>query len=234
MIVSIHQPDYIPYLGLFYKVSRSERFVFLDDAQYSNDNVHNWNRIKTPQGECRLTVPVEQHLGDLICNVRTRDELQWKEKHLKTLKMNYSQAKYFNEIFPVFEEKLMHPYNSLAEMNMAISTWLFKEFGFKAEIFKSSDMPIKTFREERVLDICKMMKADTYISGHGASSYQVTEHFTNRGINLVYTDYHPIQYKQLWNKRCGFLENMSVLDYIFNCGFDWEYISNAVHTQQAD
>ena len=92
MKISIHQPDYISYLGYFYKISKSDIFVFLDDAQFSNDNMHHWNRIKTPQGECRLKIPVEQHLGDPINRVRTKDELKWKQKHLKTLEMNYTKS----------------------------------------------------------------------------------------------------------------------------------------------
>ena len=88
MVISIHQPDYIPYLGYFYKMSQSDKFVFLDDAQYSNDNMHNWNKIKTPQGELRLKIPVENHLGDAINKVRTKDELGWREKHLKTIEMS--------------------------------------------------------------------------------------------------------------------------------------------------
>ena len=227
MNVSIHQPDYISYLGYFYKISKSDVFVFLDDAQFSNDNMHHWNRIKTPQGELRLKIPVEQHLGDAINQVRTKDELKWKEKHLKTIEMNYAKAKYFKEIFPCFKELLMENYASLADMNIAINTWISQQFGFKTRMVKSSDMNITSVREERVIDICKALDGKTYISGHGAKAYQVEEDFTERGVQLVYTDYQPIEYEQLWDK-CGFLPYMSVLDYIFNRGFDWIYVENAV------
>ncbi len=227
MVVSIHQPDYISYLGYFYKISKSDVFVFLDDCQFSNDNMHHWNRVKTPQGECRLKVPVEQHLGDKISDVRTRDELGWKEKHLKTIEMNYGRAHYFEDFFPEFKELLLCDYKSLADMNIAINSRIAERFGFKAKLLKSSDMDIDTVREERVIDIVKLCGGDTYISGHGAKAYQVDEHFTEKGVKLVYTDYTPIEYRQQW-KKVGFLPYMSTLDYIFNCGFDWEYVENAV------
>lgn len=226
MIISIHQPDYISYLGLFYKISRSDKFVFLDDCQFSNDNMHHWNRIKTPQGECRLKIPVNQHLGDTINNVKTKDELKWKEKHLKTIEMNYKKALHFDEIFPAFKELLLQPYNSIAEQNIAINTWIAKSFGMKVEFFKSSEMDINSVNENRVLDICEKLGADTYISGNGARTYQHDEHFNSRGIKLVYTDYKSIEYKQLWKE---FIPNLSVLDYVFNNGFDWEYVVNAVN-----
>ena len=50
MKVAIHQPDYIPYLGFFYKMYKSDLFIYLDDAQFSNEAAHNFNKIKTPQG----------------------------------------------------------------------------------------------------------------------------------------------------------------------------------------
>ena len=227
MIVSIHQPDYIPYLGFFYKMSLSDVFVFLDDAQFSNDNMHHWNRVKTPQGECRLKIPVEQHLGDPIDRVRTRDELGWKEKHLKTLEMNYKKAPFFDAIYPEFSRLLTQDYPSIAELNIAIDTMIARGFGFGAKIYRSSDLGLTTVREERVIDIVRRFDGDVYISGHGAKAYQVDEHFTERGVRLVYTDYKPIEYRQLWPKA-GFLPYMSTLDYLFNCGFDWEYVRAAV------
>ncbi|MEG1887032.1 MAG: WbqC family protein [Oscillospiraceae bacterium] len=221
MIVSIHQPDYIPYIGYFYKIYQSDKFVFLDDAQYSSDNMHQWNKIKTPQGECRLKIPVEHKFGDKINEVRTRDELKWKEKHLKTIEMNYSKGKFFADIFPEFKDLMMLDYENLADMNIAVNSWFCKQFGFKAKLYRSSDMNINTAREERVIDICKAVDADVYISGNGAKAYQIDEHFTQRGVRLQYTDYHAIEYKQLWK---DFLPNMSIVDYVFNHGFDFSEI----------
>lgn len=227
MIVSIHQPDYIPWLGLYYKIAHSDVFVYLDDAQYSNEADHNVNKIKTPQGEFRLKVPVEQHLGDLICNVRTKDELRWKEKHLKTLKMNYSKAAFFDDVFPGLEKVIMEHSGSIADLNIAINKYLCSGFGINTPILKSSDMDISTVREERVIDICLKVGGDEYLSGNGARVYQTEDHFTARGLKLTYLDYKPITYKQLWPK-VGFLPCMSVLDFVFNCGFDWKYVEEEV------
>ena len=79
MIVSIHQPDYIPWLGLYYKMAHSDVFVYLDDAQYSNEADHNVNKIKTPQGEFRLKVPVEQHLSliHIWKGIQSGVEIRW-------------------------------------------------------------------------------------------------------------------------------------------------------------
>ena len=221
MIVSIHQPDYIPYLGYFYKIEKSDLFIFLDDVQFSNNNMHHWNKIKTPQGECRLKIPVKYDFGDHINEVSTKDQLNWKQKHLKTIEMNYSRCRYFNEIFKEFKMILLENYTNLSYMNIAINMHICKKFEFKTNYQLASNFAIKTKKENRVIDICKAAGANTYISGNGARVYQSSEHFKDNGINLVYTNYSSFEYDQQWK---GFLPNLSVLDYIFNCGYDWERV----------
>lgn len=227
MICSIHQPNYIPYIGIFYKMSRSDVFCYLDDAQFSNNGMHNYNSILTSNGVCRLKATVEYRFGDSINKVRTKNDSKWKENHLKTLRMNYAKAPYFHEVFPKFESLLMQDYPSLASMNEEISTWIASEFGFRTMFVRSSDLSINTLREERVIDICKAVGADVYYSGHGAKSYQDEKDFEKEGISLVYTDYVPVKYHQMWGKE---EENLSVLDYVFNMGFDWEYIKRYERT----
>lgn len=221
MIISIHQPDYIPYLGYFYKISKSDYFAFYDDAQFSNDNLHHQNKIKTSMGVCKLKIPVDYHFGDPINKVRTKDQLGWKEKHLKTIEMNYKRAKYFKEIYPFFKELLLCQYDSLADMNISINKFLCYSFGFTTNFIKVSELSIYSKKENKVIDICNRLQADTYYSGLGAASYQKEEHFKEKGIALQYTDYVPFEYPQLWG---DFIPNLSVLDFIFNCGFDWDFV----------
>lgn len=225
MNVAIHQPDYIPWLGLFYKMYLSDVFVHLDDAQYSNEAAHNFNKIKTPQGEFVLKFPVEQHLGDLINQVRPRNELKWREKHVKTLEMNYVKGKFFKDTFPEIKEIYMGEYANVADFNITMNEFIAGKFGIKPKFVKSSDFHFETKREDRVIDLCVAVGGTRYISGNGARVYQAPEHFAAHGVELTYLDYKPIEYKQLWK---GFLPCMSVLDYIFNCGYDWEQVLNKV------
>ena len=87
--MAIHQPDFIPYLGYFYKMYKSDIFVFLDDAQYSCSNMHNWNRIKLSNGEGRLKIPVDFSFGDPINKVKIRNNLNWKSKPYARCKRGY-------------------------------------------------------------------------------------------------------------------------------------------------
>ena len=225
MNVGIHQPDYIPWLGLFYKMYLSDIFIHLDDAQYSNEADHNVNSIKTPQGIFRLKFPVEQHLRDQIKDVRPKYELKWNEKHLKTLEMNYAKAPFFKETFPELKELYMTQFSNVAELNITINEFIANKFGIKPKFVRSSDIGIKTKREERVIDLTIAVGGNRYISGNGARAYQVESHFLERGIELRYIDYKPILYPQI---RGEFVPCMSVLDFIFNCGYNFEYVVNEV------
>lgn len=219
MVIAIHQPDYIPYLGYFYKMSKGDYFVFLDDVQFSNNNMHHWNKIGSPLGELRLKIPVDYHFKDLINQVHTKDELGWKEKHLKLIKEQYRDTPYYGMFYPVLEELFAVTYDNLAHMNIRINQFIGKEFGFSCEFVKASDYAIVTKREERVIDLCHRLNGTIYLSGNGAKAYQQESDFNQAHLKLQYTDYIPKEYPQKWST---FQSNLSVIDYIFHCGFDWE------------
>lgn len=221
-IVSIHQPNYIPWLGYFYKIARSDIFVFLDDAQFSNSGAHNYHNIKTPQGKLRLKIPLEYKLGDNINEVRTKDELGWKKDHLNKIRLNYKKAPYFEEIFNDFELELNKKYKNLSELNTEIVKFICAKFNFKTNYISASELNLNSSREEKVIDICNELDATIYLSGTGAKAYQVEENFINKGLTLEYSDFKPIAYKQLWNT--DFLISVSIIDFLMNYGYDWDFV----------
>ncbi len=222
MVVSIHQPDYVPYLGYFYKVHKSDVFVFLDNVQFSSSNMHHWNTVQSNGKTVRLKIPVEYSFGDKLTQVRCKNELGWREKHLKILEDNYSNAPFFSTVFPEIREKLYEDYNSLAELNIKMNTFIIEKMGMKAKIVLASDIETNGKKEELVIDICRSLGGDTYISGNGAKDYQDEEHFNQNGIKLVYTDFEPTPYNQ--NSE-NFVENMSVIDYLMNCGWSNPFLT---------
>lgn len=220
-IVAIHQPNYIPWLGLFYKTYQSDIFVLLDDVQYSNVGTHNFHYIKTPQGSLRLKIPVEVKFGDKIMDVRTKDELNWKEKHLKSIESNYKKAPHFEQVFNDFKLLLADESKNLAELNGRIIKFIANKFGFKTEFLYSSSLDVASTRTERILDICNKLDCAVYYSGTGARIYQKEEDFLARGITLKYSEFAPFEYPQFWG---DFIANVTILDYLMHCGYDWEKV----------
>ena len=48
-VFSGHQPNFIPYMGFFYKIFQSDVFVLDDDVQYSRSGLHNANFLNVNQ-----------------------------------------------------------------------------------------------------------------------------------------------------------------------------------------
>lgn len=219
--VSIHQPNYIPWLGYFYKIYQADHFVFLDDVQFSNEGMHNYHYIKTPQGSFRLKIPVLWNFGMKVGEVKTKDDMGWKEKHLKTLLTNYKRAKYFDVIYEDFAALLKMEYQNLAAMNEAIIVSICQKLGINKQFIRSSSLNLESSNEERIIDICKSLGCKTYYSGTGAKNYQNEENFNKNGILLEYSHFKPFLYPQQWD---GTQTNVTILDYLMNCGYDWERV----------
>lgn len=219
--IAIHQPNYLPWLGYFYKIYQSDVFVFLDDAQFSNKGMHNYTYIKTTNGSYRLKFPVQQRFGDKINEVRPKDELGWKEKHMAILKSNYSTAKYFTEVFNDYRQLISQDYNSISELNSIIIRFYAKKLGIKTEFINSSDLKKNLSKEEKIIAICNVLGASVYYSGKGAKSYQNEGNFWSNGIELKYSIFEPFDYQQMWGE---FQSNVSALDFFMNCGYDWDRV----------
>ena len=127
--ISIHQPNFIPYLGFFYKWMKCDTFVFLDDAQFIKEgNIHR-NRIKTSQGPQWLTIPILQkgRLGQSILEAQVTDDKRWKKKLLRTVYSNYSKAKYIDKLFDEFKEIFEKDECNLSNINIPILYWVAKK-----------------------------------------------------------------------------------------------------------
>ncbi|MBS4538828.1 WbqC family protein [Clostridium sp. D2Q-11] len=225
MIVSLHQPNYIPWLGYFYKIYKSDIFIIADDLQYIKRGYINRNQIKTPEGLQWLTIPVDYkyNLKSNINEVHTKDDLGWKEKHLRIIEQYYKRSKYFDDFFYLLKENVMKDYDTISDLNINILKMICEVLDIKTEMILLSDLDIEGDKSERIVNICKYLNADTYLSGHGAKAYNDLELFDKNNINLVYSDFQVKEYKQLWGE---FIKNMSVIDYIFNCGFDIKKLFN--------
>jgi hypothetical protein len=220
-IIAIHQPNYLPWLGYFYKIYQSNIFVFLDDVQFSNEGMHNYTYIKTANGSFRLKYPVNQSLGDKINEVCSKDGLGWKEKHLRIIKANYGNTDYFGTVFNDYRDLLLRDYSSIVHLNTSFIKFFCKKLDIKTTFINSSDLEINLAKSEKIIAICKALHGDIYFSGTGAKAYQEEEVFKAYGIELRYSVYQPFIYPQCW---FGFQSNVSALDFFMNCGYDWELV----------
>ncbi|OGS24820.1 MAG: hypothetical protein A2297_07425 [Elusimicrobia bacterium RIFOXYB2_FULL_48_7] len=217
MIVSVHQPQYLPWIGYFHKIAKSDLFVYLDDVQYKKREFQNRNRIRTKTEWQWLTVPVitKERFLQKISEVELDNTSRWQEKHWNSIKINYSHAPFFKDYREDFENIYSRKHDRLAGLNIEITAYLLKCFGISTPVKLESEFGLPGASTERIVNICKKLGADTYFSGAGGKDYMDETLFEKENIKLVYQDFkHPV-YKQAYP---GFEPYMSAIDLLFNCG----------------
>jgi len=218
MKITIHQPEHLIWLGLVEKISQVETFVVLDSVQFSKNYVQNRNKIRTKDGWLWLTVPIKKHpLNTLIKDIEISDQYGWKDRHLELIKSNYRKANYFDDYYSEIKRIISGNYRYLFELNMELIKYVLKCFSLNPKILISSqmDLPQTDFKGGVVLEICKSLGADIYVSGSGGKDYLDLSTFEDAGIKVVFQEFsHPI-YKQSYEP---FMPNMSAIDLLFNYG----------------
>ncbi len=217
MKIAVHQPQYIPWLGYFHKMASVEAFVYLDNAQYKKREFQNRNLIKTTSGPVWLTVPVltKGNFLQKISEVKIDNQMRWRERHCESLKRNYSKAPCFNIYKNFLDEIYGKKWDYLADLNIATINYLRNALNINTQVLMESELGTTKTRTERIIEICKKLKADTYLSGKGGKDYLDEKLFEENRIKLEYQEFrHPV-YPQLYG---DFIPNLSALDIIFNCG----------------
>lgn len=216
--VGILQPGYLPWLGFFEQIHRSDIFVLYDDVQYDKHGWRNRNRIKTPQGPLWLTVPVEASLRErpLINDVRIDNRQQWRRKHLGSIRQSYSGARHFERYIGFFEEGYSREWEFIVDLDLHFITLLCRLLGLgDRQLVRSSDLQVEGERDERLLSICRRFEADKFYEGAAGRSYIDTAMFAAGGVRVEFQDYrHPV-YEQCHGE---FVTYLSVIDLLFNHG----------------
>jgi len=217
MIVTIHQPMYLPYPGIFNKMKTADIFVFFDDAEYSSGYYYNRNRIKGPNGEIMLTVPVMKKKGIKLNEIEIAQNIHWQEKHLKSLISCYEKSEHFKDYQGFFEEIYSKKWSKLHDLNMKTTLYLMENldidvpFYFSSKLLKEGNL----LGTKRLVEICKSLDAKTYLSGISGRDYLEIELFKENSIIVEYQNHTTKEYKQLYPP---FISNLSIIDLLFNMG----------------
>ncbi len=221
MICSIHQPQFLPYLGYLNKIASSDMFVFLDNVQFKKNEFQNRNRIILKDKIEWLTVPVSFSFGDPINKVKIANSTNWQRKMETMLEHSFARSPYFKtfnrELFDIIERE----WNNLAEINEASVLWLMKVFEIERPTIRASEIDgLSDEPTMRLIDICKHLGADTYLSGAGGHDYLDVKLFEQHGIKLQFQQFVHPEYEQLnWaGENEQFVPYLSAIDGLFNCG----------------
>lgn len=220
MIVSIHQPNYLPWLGFFDKIKQSDIFVVFDNVQFPRGKNHfgHRNLIRTNADSKWLTVPLVGKSEMKNFNEIEINYNGWNEEHLRLIKVFYGKASYFTDYYSDIESIFLKTYTNLHELNTELILYFLKVLEINTKVVLCSDIcPNEITGNERILYLLKELGATKYISGTGPGSmrYIDEQEFKNNNIELVWQHYDHPTYKQLYKP---FLPYMSIVDLIFNEG----------------
>jgi len=215
------QSSYLPWRGYFDLVAQADVFVFLDGVQYTKQDWRNRNQIMTANGPLLLTVPVHAHdrMDRTIAEIEIDHSKPWVRKHLGSLRHAYSQAPFRDEVLGRVEGILDAAPRLLFDLNrqLVVSLWDCLSGGMDKEFVADESLTgaVSDQRDQRVIDICKQVGADRYLSGPAARDYVQPDIWDGCGIELEYIEYDYLPYRQQFEP---FLPNMSIVDVLMNMG----------------
>ncbi len=217
MILTAHQPVYLPWLGLFHKIALAETFVYFDQVQYLPKDWMNRNKIRTKSGSIWLTVPVlRKGYRDLkTSEIEINNSIDWQKKHLRSISLNYKKSPYFENYIPFFEDVYSRKWKFLGELNEYMLKWFLDELGIKVNFLNANDFKFQGEKSSLILNMCKELNASTYIFGMLGKDYADVQEFEKNNIGLIFQNYNHPKYSQLYRE---FISHMSVIDLLFNHG----------------
>jgi len=215
MLVTIHQPNFLPWPGFFHKWMIADAMILLDTVQYEKNEWQNRNRIKTAQGVQWVTVPVQYRYPQKINEVTVADR-RWPRKLCGSIEQAYARAPYLKTYWPELRDILNEPYGLLRDLNVALIRAVGGFLRCRSPLSIASDLHVDNpDPTRRLLELCAAVDADAYLSGQEGRGYLEAEAFARSGVTLYFQQVKAAKYTQLHG---DFASHLSVLDLLFNLG----------------
>lgn len=215
-IIAIHQLEFLPWLGFFFKIMHSDIFVLYDLAQYNKQDFQNRNYIKLGNNVNSITVPIKHHpTFTLMRDISIVENLNWAYKIKNQLTTWYHSSPHFHCIMKLLEPIWMEKWSRLMDLNNLLIKRICSYLNINTTICLSS-VVVKNLHvfsklntNDKNLQLCLSLNATTYLTGNGGKNYIEPSRFFEHNINIL-------SYR-LYNK-----ENFypSIIHYLFNYGLE--------------
>jgi hypothetical protein len=222
MIVAIHQPHFLPWLGYLHRMARVDLFVLLDHVQFERRNYQNRTLLRINREARWLTVPVVQRsqkerIVDKEVDNRLDGAKGWAQASSATLRHAYGRAPFYADYGPAFEALFARRWERLIDINQAGLDLLREAYGIATPLARSSELAIEGARGDLILAICRAVGARTLLAGMGGSrGYLDAAAFASAGIQIAFHDWVHPEYPQ--GGSGPFIRGLSAIDLLFNRG----------------
>ncbi|MDA4122222.1 MAG: WbqC family protein [Thaumarchaeota archaeon] len=209
--VASTQPTYIPWMGFFGLMDCVDRFVLMDDVQFSRRSWHQRNRVFNPaSGWIWLTIPTKGEFPTPMNKVKV-DGRSWIRSHLDRLKALYSAAPYFDDVRLLFDNLRSIESEFLTDYTIGMIQQIRSLLGIETPLYYSSKISHE-FKHKTELLICltQSVGGGTYVAQPtSVEEYIEKDLFPSSGIRLELFEYNHPQYRDE-----NFVSHQSILDMI--------------------
>lgn len=188
----------------------------MDDVQYDK-RFTNRNKIISPSGWIWITVPInKEHRFRPNSEVEINNDIPWREAHWNNIHHMYANAKFFHLYEDYFRTLYQKEWKMLFDLDLETIKQTVKFLGLKTEIILESELRVDGESTQRLVNACKAVGADTYVSGAGGKNYVNPALFEKSNIKLEYQDYRHVTYAQHLSQ--SFVPDLSIIDTLANLG----------------
>ncbi|MDI1306811.1 MAG: WbqC family protein [bacterium] len=187
-------PTYFPSISHFAAMAQSENITFEIADNFQKQTNRNRTYIYSPNGIQLLNIPVKhsKESHQKTKDIKIETDLDWQKQHFKSLEAAYRSSPFFeffeDDLRPIFEKK----YTFLLDLNFESLAVLTKCLRMKLEYSKTSEY----FHE---VDTNAIKDFRFLVDGKkDTSSFE--------------------SYTQVFDDKYGFINNLSILDLLFNEG----------------
>ena len=225
MKVVISQPRYLPVISYLQRLAFADAFVLFDTVKRQYAGWENRNKLLLPEPKW-VTIPISSSRMEIIRDARVRG-VNWVVEHKNRILHNYRKHPHFNRswldaYYEGVEEMVRAGNDRFADIIERTLLNLAALFDFQPNIVRASSFETEAIRQargpEKLLEICKALNADVYVSGENGRVYGVNEVFAGSGIRVKYHPAGAFHYPQ--PGRDTFVPYMGFFDALFCIGRD--------------
>ena len=202
MNILIH-PTYFPSISHFAAIVQAEKVTFEMEDNFQKQTNRNRTYIYSPNGIQLLNIPVKH---SKIAHQKTKDiqienDFDWQKQHFKSLEAAYRSSPFFeffeDDLLPVFEKK----HSFLMDLNLEVFELITRCLRMKIE-YTTTTQYVHEIKANEIIDF-------RYLA-NGKKDQSQFESYT-----------------QVFDDKFGFINNLSVLDLVFNEGkFALDYLKS--------
>jgi hypothetical protein len=212
MKVAVMQPYFFPYIGYFQLIKAVDVFVIYDDVNFIKKGWVNRNNILVNGKGFLFSIALKSiSQNKLINEIAVDENSSWRVDLLKTIRLSYMKAPFFEQVFPVIQDIILHEEKNASKLITYSLQKICDFLSIEANIIISSDIDKNNDLkgQDKIIDICKKMLADKYINAIGGVELYNKDVFSKHNISLKFIKSTPIIYSQFKNE---FIPWLSIID----------------------